>query len=138
MGKFEGMRVTGGLKIYPPLLRLGSGLIRGLMEIRQDRNYRVSYTPFGWVDEGGTIYIAGAPVWKGDKAPGTEGRYHAEKYGLTGLPHAVAMSKRHREKGTTVVFIDGRAKRMPMKAAAMMAEGKKKERVKFPSPVTPA
>lgn len=130
-GKFAGMRVTGGLKIYPPLLRLGTGLIRGLMEVKQDPTLRVSYTPFGWVDEGGTMYIAGAAVWKGDR--GKPPSYYAEKYG-TGLPAAVEISRRFAGvKGTTVVLVEGRAKRMPLKAAQQMAVGKKREKIKAPA-----
>mgnify|MGYP000350733039 CR=1 FL=1 len=135
-GKYAGMRITGGLKIYPPLLRLGAGLIRGLMEIQQDPNLRVSYTPFGWVDEGGTMYIAGAPVWKGDR--GKTPDYYATNYGI-GLPRAVEISRRFRGvKGVTVVMVDGRPKRMPRKAALQMAAGKKKERIKLPATATAA
>lgn len=123
-GHFTAMK---GLKLYPAILKyLG---IERLVDVKRSADLTVSYSPFGWVDEGGTAFIKGAPWAKFRKYPDD----FTGDIGVaikTGLEKAIAISKAHTEKGVAVVNIRGRRKRMPAKALAMMKVGKKKELIK--------
>lgn len=126
--KYGHFTAFGGLKLYPPLLKYMG--IEGLIELKRKKEYTVSYSPFGWVDEGGTAFLKGAPVNK--YVPESElaslGAVGRAIEG--GLSKAKALSKSHREKGVAIVNIRGRLKRMPAKAARMMEAGKRKELIK--------
>ena len=93
----------GGLKLYPPILKYMG--LDGLVEVKQRKNLTVSYSPFGWVDEGGTVFVKGAPVNKG--VPYAE----LTKLGdvgtaiKDGLDKCIAMTKRHREEGLSLIHI---------------------------------
>jgi hypothetical protein len=125
--KYQHVNVTKGLKLYPAIMKhLG---IEGLIDVKRRPDLTVSYSPFGWVDEGGTAFIKGAPAAKYKKYPDefTGALLSAIK---GGLEKAIALSRAHTEKGVALVNIRGRIKRMPAKAAAMMQAGRRKELVK--------
>lgn len=105
------------MKLYPPLLKFMG--IKGLMDVAQSKMYSVSYSPFGWEDNGGTVVVKRAVPWK-----------FAEEADLpsdvkSGLSSAKKISGKHTEKGVVLVNIRGRLKRMPAKSAAMMKDGKR-------------
>jgi hypothetical protein len=95
----------------------------------------VSYSPFGWVDEGGTMFIKRPPIAKskteGELAAGTS----SQKAIHSGLQKAKALSRAHKETGVVIVNIRGRLKRMPTKAAEMMKAGARKALVRAVVPV---
>jgi len=117
-----------GLKLHPPLLRFMG--LRGLMEVAQSREYSVTYSPFGWVDEGGTMAIKGAPISKGMTEDGLSKGTPSQKAIAAGLGKAKKLSKEHTEEGVVIVNIRGRLKRMPTKAAEMMKEGERAALIK--------
>jgi len=126
--KYGHFTAFGGLKLYPPIMKYMG--LEGLVAVKQKKELTVSYSPFGWVDEGGTVFVKGAPVNK--YVPEDE----LDKLGAvgsaikSGLSKAKALSKSHTEKGVAVVNIRGRLKRMPAKAYYMMAEGRRKGLIK--------
>lgn len=124
----KGFTAMGGLKLYPPLLKFMG--IDGLVDIKRRKELSVSFSPFGWVDEGGTVFVKGAPIVKFmtraemKAAGGSYAKIEA------GLGKAITISKAHTEKGVAIVNIRGRWKRMPAKAAEMMKVGKRAALVK--------
>jgi hypothetical protein len=131
--KYQHVSAMGGLKLYPAILKwLG---IEGLVDIKRRKDLTISYSPFGWVDEGGTAFVKGAPAAKFVKYPDefTGPLLTAIK---GGLEKAKSMSIAHTEKGVVIVNIRGRRKKMPAKAAAMMQAGRRKELVKAVTPVS--
>jgi hypothetical protein len=114
----------GGLKLSPPIVRYIS--LSSLVEAKRTPGITVSWSPFGWVDEGGTAFLKGAPPIRG------LGRDEIKALGKmgdaidTGLGKAIDLSKKHTEKGVALVTIRKRVKRMPAKAAAMMQAGRRK------------
>lgn len=125
--KYGNYTAFGGLKLYPPILHFMG--IEGLVNIKRRTDLTVSYSPFGWVDEGGTVFIKGAPVAKGKTIAELE-KTKVGKAIVRGLKKAVELSKKHTETGVAIVNIRGRLKRMPLKAAEMMKEGAKKELIR--------
>lgn len=121
--KYGNFTAFGGLKLYPPLLKYMG--LTGLVDFKRRTDVTISYTPFGWVDEGGTVYAKGAPVAKGKTIEELE-KTDVGKAIVGGLRKAVAISKAHVEKGVAIVNVRGRLKRMPAKAAEMMRAGKRK------------
>ena len=111
----------GGLKLYPPLLKWLS--VEGLVAVKRRKDLTVSYSPFGWVDEGGTVFIKGAPELKYL----TEDEIRRIPKGYSrGLDTCKSLTRRHKEKGVVIVNINGRFKRMPRKAYEMMREGRRR------------
>jgi len=126
--KYGHFTAMGGLKLYPAIMKyLG---IEGLIDVKRRTDLTVSYSPFGWVDEGGTAFIKGAPVAKHKTEAEIEALGPVGKAIVGGLARAKALSKKHTEKGVAIVNIRGRLKRMPAKAAAMMKEGKRAALIK--------
>jgi len=126
--KYGHFTKMGGLKLAPAIIKfLG---IEGLVDVKRRSDLTVSSSPFGWVDEGGTAFIKGAPVAKHKTLKEIEDLGPVGKAIASGLRTAIGISKRHTEKGTAIVNIRGRLKRMPAKAAAMMQAGKQKEAVR--------
>jgi len=112
-----------GLKLHPPLLRFMG--LRGLMEVAQSREYSVTYSPFGWVDEGGTMAIKTAPISKGLTEDGLARGTPSQRAIHGGLQRAKGISRKHTEEGVVIVNVRGRLKRMPTKSAEMMKEGER-------------
>jgi hypothetical protein len=126
--KYGHFTAMGGLKLYPAIMKyLG---IEGLIDVKRRTDLTVSYSPFGWVDEGGTAFVKGAPVAKHKTVAEIEALGDVGKAITGGLEKAIKISKAHKETGTAIVNIRGRLKRMPAKAAAMMKVGKKSALVK--------
>ncbi len=126
--KYGHFTAMGGLKLSPALMKyLG---IEGLINVKRRSDLTVSSSPFGWVDEGGTAFIKGAPVAKHKTEAEISALGPVGKAIIGGLTKAKALSKAHTEKGVAIVNIRGRLKRMPAKAAAMMQAGKRKALVK--------
>jgi len=117
-----------GLKLHPPLLRFMG--LRGLLEVAQSREYSVTYSPFGWVDEGGTMAIKVAPISKGMSEEGLARGTPSQKAIASGLGKAKALSRKHTEEGVVIVNVRGRLKRMPTKSAEMMKEGERAELIR--------
>lgn len=124
--KFGHFTKMGGLKLYPPLLKYMG--VDGLADVKRRTDLSVSYSPFGWVDEGGTVVVKGAPYAKG-KTIDELAKSDIGQAILGGLKQAIALSRNHTEEGVAIVNIKGRPKRMPLKAASMMREGKKAKKV---------
>jgi len=126
--KYGHFTAMGGLKLAPAIIKfLG---IEGLVDVKRRSDLTVSSSPFGWVDEGGTAFIKGAPVAKHKSVKEIEALGPVGKAISDGLGKAIRISKAHKEEGTAIVNVRGRLKRMPAKAAAMMQAGKHKEIVK--------
>lgn len=119
---FGNYTAFGGLKLYPPLLHF-MGLDR-LVEVKRRIDLTISYSPFGWVDEGGTVFVKGAPVAKGKTIEELE-KTDVGKAIVGGLRKAVSISQACTAKGVAIVSYRGRLKRMPAKAADMMKMGAK-------------
>jgi hypothetical protein len=126
--KYGHFTAMGGLKLYPAIMKyLG---LEGLIEVKRRSDLTVSYSPFGWVDEGGTAFVKGAPVAKHKTVAEIKALGAVGKAITDGLEKAIKVSKAHTEKGTAIVNIRGRLKRMPAKAAEMMKAGKRATLVK--------
>jgi hypothetical protein len=117
----------GGLKLSPPIIRYIS--LPSLVEAKRTPGITVSWSPFGWVDEGGTAFVKGAPPIRGKGRDEIAAMGDMGKAIDRGLGKAIELSKAHREKGVALVTIRKRVKRMPAKAAAMMQAGRRKELV---------
>jgi hypothetical protein len=114
----------GGLKLYPAL----RFKLKDLVDLKRDEAAKitVSWSPFGWVDDGGSAFLKGAPIVRGmtesemaaSADPGIKGIH-------SGLQKAKAISTRHTETGVSLLRFPTGMKRVPRKAAAMAAEGKK-------------
>jgi len=126
--KYGHFTAMGGLKLAPAIIKfLG---IEGLVDVKRRSDLTVSSSPFGWVDEGGTAFIKGAPVAKHKTEKEIEELGPVGKAITGGLSRAKSISRAHKEHGTAIVNVRGRLKRMPAKAAAMMQAGKQKEAVR--------
>lgn len=102
------------MKLHPPLLRM-VGLTQ-LDDFSRDPNHCISFSPFGLVEMGGTLFTKAPPIAKGL----TYGELPAKI--KSGLDKAIKMSKGHKEKGVVVRVIHGRLKRLPRKAYLMYCE----------------
>jgi len=115
------------VKLYPPLLSKIS--IIALHKASKSPEMTISYSPFGLVEEEGTVYTKDPPIVKGLK-----GLHEKSDTELTesqrkikaGLNKAITMSKAHKELGVAIVNIGGTLKRMPRKSAEMLMAGRRK------------
>jgi len=130
--KFGNFTAFGGLKLSPAFLKhIG---IDGLVTVKRRKDLTVQSTPFGWVDQGGTAFIRGAPVAKMETVESLE-KTDVGRAIVGGLRKAVEISRAHVEEGVALVNIRGRLKLMPRKAAEMMAVGARKELIVSITPV---
>jgi hypothetical protein len=115
------------VKLYPPILSKMS--IIALHKAAKSSEMTISYSPFGLVEEEGTVYTKAPPIVKGLK--GLHLKSDAElkenqRRVKAGLLRAIDMSKAHRELGVAIVNIGGTLKKMPSKAAEMLMAGRRK------------
>ncbi len=102
------------MKLHPPILK-GISLM-ALDDFAKDPDHCLSYSPFGLVETGGTMFTKDPPVAKGVAYA------DLPKKIKDGLDKAIKMSKGHTEKGVVVRVVRGRLKRLPRKAYMMHAE----------------
>ena len=100
MPKYTGF---GGLKLYPPLLKYMG--MEGLVAVKKNAALSVSFSPFGWVDEGGTVFIKGAPLAKMKTESQLAAGDASEKAIASGLGRAKGISRAHTEEGIAIVNI---------------------------------
>lgn len=102
------------MKLYPPILKGIS--LSALDDFARDPDHCLSFSPFGLVETGGTVFTKAPPIAKG--------LTYAELPSAikSGLDKAIKMSGKHTEKGVVVRVVRGRLKRLPRKAYMMHAE----------------
>jgi hypothetical protein len=114
----------GGLKLYPAL----RFKLKDLVDLKRDESAKitVSWSPFGWVDDGGSAFLKGAPIVRGMTEDEMAASTDLGIQGIyKGLQRAKDITTRHRETGVSLLRYPAGMKRVPTKAAAMAAEGKK-------------
>ncbi|RLE46278.1 MAG: hypothetical protein DRJ31_10195, partial [Candidatus Methanomethylicota archaeon] len=94
--RYRHVNVTHGLKLYPAIMKFVD--VSSLLQAKQTPGITVSYSPFGWVDQGGTAFLKGAPATRGgtekemEAASRTDALFDAV---LGGLRRAKEISRRH-------------------------------------------
>lgn len=100
-------------------MKIGSPVttVLDMVRIAQTPGVRVGSTPFGPLGSR-TWYVGRSVPWKGVR--GLEALRARAPRVAAGLGNAIRISQAHREKGVSVVRVNGGLKLMPHKAAAMM------------------
>lgn len=104
------------MKLHPPILKGIS--LASLDDFARDPDHCLSFSPFGLVENGGTMFTKAPPIAKGLTYAELPSKIKS------GLDKAIKMSKGHTEKGVVVRVVKGRLKRLPRKAYMMHAEAK--------------
>ena len=102
------------MKLHPPILKGIS--LASLDDFARDPAHCLSYSPFGLVETGGTMFTKEPPIAKGLTYAELPTKIK------NGLDKAIKMSKAHTEHGVVVRVVRGRLKRLPRKAYMMHAE----------------